>query len=557
MILCSELLFIVYIFMISFPKINAKTAFEYVLPPLTVGSMGIAIYQISQQKFPSSKQQLALIAGVIILGSLVLCATNKKAQELFNHQFSKSKKNNTNDFPISSGGEDIPGNYFPDASKTTEVIATEFIMAINNSTEDILKDTEHLREEIETLQQGLCLSQLDAKNLRSLYFKQPNIKLEKITEKIRLANENIQKLEFSIFNKLEDLEKNHQLQENEQELLRFFKARVGVHQANHKILNEEEIESILTEQSLRSKIQSVNEKTKLFKQLSQSIYLSDYCNIKGIEIPDVGSLCYYTTFQTNNAAICKSQGVRDYMEDETLVTYLSIKKFQIPLLGIFDGHSSSKGKNSLQASSYVKERLAQKLEKKIEYFLSELFEDTLTDPVLYNAMHQALIELHEEYPGINGTTVNISVIANGAIYTANIGDSRSIFVDSQGNWIQLTEDAKPHDPRHKKIIEDLGGFVKNGRVSNRVSMGSALGDPEVLGINPTVDITKTLIPEGEGILLMASDGLWDVTSSENACHELYENRYAKQTTLAAAMMNAALDSESKDNISIIVYKISA
>ncbi|OGN58689.1 MAG: hypothetical protein A3C42_01330 [Chlamydiae bacterium RIFCSPHIGHO2_02_FULL_45_9] len=50
----------------------------------------------------------------------------------------------------------------------------------------------------------------------------------------------------------------------------------------------------------------------------------------------------------------------------------------------------------------------------------------------------------------SGTTATVAMILDGKLWTANVGDSRTIL----DNGIQLSEDAKPTDTHYRKGIEN-------------------------------------------------------------------------------------------------------
>ncbi len=169
----------------------------------------------------------------------------------------------------------------------------------------------------------------------------------------------------------------------------------------------------------------------------------------------------------------------------------------------------------------------------------------------------ALVSLHENYPGYkSGTTLNVCFIANNHIYTANIGDSRSVLVDCKNQkGIQLSEDAKPDNPRHQRVIENLGGTVCMERINGDLAVGSALGDHYCKGINPTVDITKTLLPKNGSILVIGCDGIWDVASSQKIVDAILPHLEKSMESLATDLLYSAFKAGSKDNLSTLVVKI--
>ncbi len=523
--------------MIQATTATAKKTFEYILPPLTVAIVAIALYQISQQSRPQEEKAIQA-AGVSFLGTMILCSTNRKIQKIFAKEF----------------WEKVSSTLFsPTDFQPVEVIANK--LTLSSSPRD-----PSLQVVYETLDLLLATNNQLAV-IRDSYLDELQIDLEEAAYEMRQAHQNIFDIESSLFMQLQDLEQKKILNKEELHLLDRLSAKRQNSERNRKIFTPQEVQIALREQQQRCIQQAKNEPHKTFR------YAYNFLPALETDSPweqnSENSFAYKCYAKGENLGICEAIGRREEMEDAVLATEVTInvsgKIHNLPLFGVFDGHLGSlKGKNALKASDYVKARLPSKIEKKIEYFLNNSSTDDLSDDVLYNALHHSLVELHEEYPGLNGTTVNIGLIANHAIYAANIGDSRSIFVDEEGYGIQLTEDSKADNPRHKKIINNLGGqvsFLANSwRVSQVIGMGSALGDPNIVGINPTVDITKTMIPSAGGVYVLACDGLWDTISSQNIYEIIFNNRHESAASLAQNILYSAWLADAGDNLSAIVVK---
>lgn len=518
-----------------------RKTFACVMPPLAVATTAFALYQIFQQS-RSREEKILQAAAVAFLGTLVLCSTNTLAQKIFKKEFWKEAV-----FSFSTSPNLIPA----------EILIEELLIFSTERTKNNL-ELKKTYEQMEILSDY----QHELKQLRACYLLEQDIDFETAAEEMQQIHQKIHRLEESLLTCLQLLQENNVLNHKEKKLLSSLMAKKRVYDENHKIFTDLEVSQNLEKQKNRCIQQSMLEFDKDFNYQK--------CSLNPVHVDYSWTEASNDTFDYKiyqvgkEVGICEAKGRRDDMEDAILSTMITIEisghQLSIPLLGVFDGHLGSfKARRGLKASEYVKDRLPVKLEEKIEYFLNHFSENALTDTVLYNALNHALIELHEEHPGLNGTTVNIGLIANNAIYSANIGDSRSIFVDNEGEGDQLTEDSEANNPRHQKIIHDLGGIVSfagnSWRVSGIIGMGSALGDPEITGMNPTVDITKKPIPPGGGIYLIACDGLWDTISSKNACKILFENRELSSPNLAKNMIFSAWKAGSQDNLSAVVLKL--
>jgi serine/threonine protein phosphatase PrpC len=108
------------------------------------------------------------------------------------------------------------------------------------------------------------------------------------------------------------------------------------------------------------------------------------------------------------------------------------------------------------------------------------------------------------------------------LLSANIGDSRAV-LSRDGKAVDLTRDHKPNDDQEKARILAMGETIEWDRVSKvhrvrNLSLSRAIGDkyakPVVSG---EVEINHyPLIDGSDKFILLASDGLWDVMTSDEA-----------------------------------------
>jgi len=120
-----------------------------------------------------------------------------------------------------------------------------------------------------------------------------------------------------------------------------------------------------------------------------------------------------------------------------------------------------------------------------------------------------------------------------SVITANVGDSR-VVLSRRGTAVELTEDHKPNCAAEASRIKSLGGEVvwhgfynKDGtpmegtgvyRVNGNLAVARAVGDrteKPYISAEPDVRITR-VDPEKDQFLIVATDGLWDVMTSEEA-----------------------------------------
>jgi protein phosphatase len=133
--------------------------------------------------------------------------------------------------------------------------------------------------------------------------------------------------------------------------------------------------------------------------------------------------------------------------------------------------------------------------------------------------------LANESLSYQGSTAVAVVVHEGedghrTLLSANVGDSRAI-LSRRGRAVDLTRDHKPNDEKEKARILAMGETIewdqysKVHRVRN-LSLSRAIGDryakPVVTG---EVEIKHyPVLADGDEFILLASDGLWDVMTSD-------------------------------------------
>ncbi|XP_044506415.1 probable protein phosphatase 2C 76 isoform X1 [Mangifera indica] len=245
--------------------------------------------------------------------------------------------------------------------------------------------------------------------------------------------------------------------------------------------------------------------------------------------------CGYSSFR----------GKRATMEDFFDIKTSTIDGQAVCMFGIFDGHGGSR------AAEYLKEHLFENLMKHPQFMtdtklaISETYKQTDVD----------FLESERDTFRDDGSTASTAVLVGNHLYVANVGDSRTV-LSKAGKAIPLSEDHKPNRSDERKRIENAGGVVMwagTWRVGGVLAMSRAFGNrmlKQFVVAEP--DIQDQEIDEEFDLLVLASDGLWDVVPNEDAI--ALAQTEEKPAAAAQKLAETAFARGSADNITCIVVR---
>ncbi|MCI4390607.1 hypothetical protein PGIGA_G00124570 [Pangasianodon gigas] len=258
------------------------------------------------------------------------------------------------------------------------------------------------------------------------------------------------------------------------------------------------------------------------------------------------------------AAVYAIQGRRDHMEDRFSVLTDPVNRSHPSVFGIFDGHGGE------AAAEYVKTRLPEVLKQHLQNYEKEkenslLSYQSILEQQILNVDKEMLEKLSATYDEA-GTTCLVAMLSEKELTVGNVGDSRGVLCDKDGNAIPLSYDHKPYQLKERKRIKKAGGFISfNGswRVQGILAMSRSLGDYPLKKLNVvipepdvvTFDLDK-LQPE---FMILASDGLWDAFSNEEAVRFIRE-RLDEPHFGAKSIVLQAFYRGCPDNITVMVVK---
>ena len=309
--------------------------------------------------------------------------------------------------------------------------------------------------------------------------------------------------------------------------------------------------------------------------------------------------------------IYAAQGMRPTMEDAHLASEFSLtigeKTYPVQLFGIFDGHRGSKAANLLEES----------FQKELQKQLLKYNQAGLSDEGIFNALKLTFVEFqiaHSREFMNSGSTATVAMILDEKIWTANVGDSRTVLDNGTLHYTPeaLSRDAKPFEGIEKMVGQPLldengrprmsyilgncldvlkpstikanGGFY--GSIRKRggdvlkaaidgyptdariysfaedigligLSMARSVGDIHVKGATCRPKITvrpfKGIGPNNN--LVLCCDGIWDVCSTRELVHAVHTYSGLSLQELAEDIANSAYRCGSTDNLSVMVIRL--
>ncbi|KAK7304746.1 hypothetical protein VNO77_42633 [Canavalia gladiata] len=255
-------------------------------------------------------------------------------------------------------------------------------------------------------------------------------------------------------------------------------------------------------------------------------------------------------------------GERPYMEDTHICIGDLGKKFNYNILseeavsfyGVFDGHG---GKSAAQ---FVRDHLPRVIVEDVNFPLE--LEKVVKRSFL--EIDAAFLKTSSHDPSLSsGTTALTAIIFGRCLLVANAGDCRAV-LSRQGRAMEMSKDHRPNCINERMRIESLGGFIDDGYLNGQLGVTRALGDWHLEGMKemserggplsaePELKL-MTLTKEDE-FLIIASDGIWDVFSSQNAVdfarRKLQEHNDEK--LCCKEIVQEAIKRGSTDNLTVLM-----
>ena len=216
---------------------------------------------------------------------------------------------------------------------------------------------------------------------------------------------------------------------------------------------------------------------------------------------------------------------------------------EVACLAVFDGHGGDK------ASHFVRDNLFKVLLNHQDFrrLTFKAVEDA------YQETDDLYLEQDELQKNDDGCTATTAVIVGRRLVVAHVGDSRAVLGEG-GTATPLTDDHKPNRPDERNRIENVGGTVVHAgtwRVGGVLAVSRSFGNRQLKQwIVAHPEIREDKLHSSTSCLVLATDGVWDVVTNQEAVEAVGRFEDAEQAARYLAAM--AYERGSYDNISCVV-----
>ena len=164
-----------------------------------------------------------------------------------------------------------------------------------------------------------------------------------------------------------------------------------------------------------------------------------------------------------------------------------------------------------------------------------------------------------------GSAATIALILNDDLYLSYIGDSSAILVRNKGKTVEKLSqeiDLAAENQKEVERIEKSGGIVlkvgHTARVQGELALTRSFGDSKYkayITSEPHIIHHKLTEENQDEFLLIATDGLWDVLSPEDAAKIMTEMKNVPENEIAEKLYEEAMSRNSTDNITVAVINL--
>ncbi|XP_042484600.1 probable protein phosphatase 2C 74 [Macadamia integrifolia] len=264
---------------------------------------------------------------------------------------------------------------------------------------------------------------------------------------------------------------------------------------------------------------------------------------------DVGEVLDNKDFevQGRDFFLASRRGRRAVMEDGFSVITDILGDPKQSFYGVFDGHGGR------AAVDYATENLG----KNIVVAIGEVGE---AEGQVEQAIRNGYLTTDKDFLSkgqCSGVCVATVILKDGELYVANAGDCR-VVLSRKGVGDALTSDHRVNREDELFRIQNLGGYVscRNGvwRAQDSLAVSRAIGDlslKELIISEP--EIKKLHLTSDCDFLIVASDGLWDKVSNQEAVDVVSRHKITLESCKKLVDMSSSRGS--KDDTTVMVINL--
>lgn len=217
----------------------------------------------------------------------------------------------------------------------------------------------------------------------------------------------------------------------------------------------------------------------------------------------------------------------------------------VGLFGVFDGHGGP------HAADFVRGNLFKNLLQHAK-FPADL-QGAIADS--YHSTDEQYLKQDSGAKREDGSTAVTAVLYQHRLLIANVGDSRAV-LSRAGQAVAMSIDHKPNNKEERERVENAGGVVVwagTWRVGGVLAVSRAFGDkPLKKYVISTPYVREEHLTHEDEFLIMASDGLWDVVTNQDAVSLIHDIMDPEKA--AKRLTDEAYSRGSADNISCVVIR---
>lgn len=260
------------------------------------------------------------------------------------------------------------------------------------------------------------------------------------------------------------------------------------------------------------------------------------------ESPHVSSeRAHYVRVPAPWIAACSDTGQRHRTNQDALCLAVRGEPQQEAVLAVADGVTTAEG--SEIASLVAAETAVQELIDQVEA-------GAAANIAFVQAFAKANDEVLAAAEEPSACTLITALVQPGLIVVGNVGDSRAYWLADDGSCVLLSTDDSMAQARMM-----LGMSRSEAEQSTQAHAITKWLGRQATDVTPSV---ITLQPEGNGWLLLCSDGLWNYASGPEAMTDVFHDhlrRSADPATLAESLVAWANARGGKDNITVVVARV--